>query len=168
MNMKIIFGTCISGNGHQTQAIAIKQLLEKQGINVICNLVGKPFKNKLSKYFTDEFNIIQHNGFDFVFDNVGRVIIYKTIIKNIIELPRLILSFINICKVIKREKPDVIFNFYEPLVGLTAIFFPKIKYISFGHQYAMDSDVYPKISGYFVQKLFLGIINKVTSIRLRL
>lgn len=163
--MKIIFGTCISGNGHQTQAIATKQYLEKHGINVICNLVGKPFKNKLPKYFTDEFNIIQHNGFDFVFDSNGRVVIWKTVLKNTFELPRLIFSFINICNVIKKEKPDAIFNFYEPLVGLTAIFFPNIKYVSFGHQYAMNSNVYPNINGYLFQKMFLRIINFVTSIR---
>ena len=125
--MKIIFGTCVSGNGHQTQAIATKQYLEKQGINVICNLVGKPFKNKLPKYFTDEFNIIQHNGFDFVFDSVGRVVIWKTILKNTFELPRLIVSFIKICSIIQKEKPDAIFNYYEPFVGLTSLFFKNIK-----------------------------------------
>jgi uncharacterized protein (TIGR00661 family) len=164
--MKIIFGTCVSGNGHQTQAIAVKQFLEKQGdTTVVCNLVGKPFKNKLSKYFTDEFNIIQHDGFDFVFDKKGRVIIWKTMLKNVCRLPILILSFIKICCIIRKEKPDVIFNYYEPLVGLTALFFYDVKYVSFGHQYAMESPVYPKIPGYAVQKLFLKIINKITSIR---
>ena len=166
--MKIIFGTCVSGNGHQTQAIATKQYLEKQGINVICNLVGKPFKNKLPKYFTDEFNIIQHNGFDFVFDSVGRVVIWKTILKNTFELPRLIVSFIKICSIIQKEKPDAIFNYYEPLVGLTSLFFKNIKYVSFGHQYAMDSAIYPRINGYPIQKLFLSIINKITSIRAKI
>jgi len=74
-------------------------------------------------------------------------------------------SFLNICKVINKEQPDFIFNYYEPLVGMTAIFFPRIKYVSIGHQYAMDSKVYPKIKGYAVQKFFLWIINKITSIR---
>jgi len=163
--MKIIFGTCISGNGHQTQAIAVKQYLEKQGINVIYNLVGKPYKNNIPKYFTDEFNIKQHHSFDFVFGKDGRVVLWKTILKGIFKLPRLILSFINICKVIKKEKPDAIFNFYEPLVGLTSIFFPNIKYVSFGHQYAMESAIYPDVKGYPIQKMFLGIINSVTSIK---
>lgn len=165
--MKILFGVQTEGNGHITQSIAVKQYLESKGYKVSGVFAAKK-KRGLAKYFTDEFNVIEYDGFDFVFDSNGRVIIYKTIIKNIIELPRLILSFINICKVIKREKPDVIFNYYEPLVGLTALFFPKIKYISFGHQYAMNSDVYPKIGGYFVQKLFLCIINKVTSIRAKI
>ena len=165
--MKILFGIQTEGNGHITQAIATKQYLQENGYDV-----GKVFaaskKRGLSKYFTDEFDVVTYEGFDFVFDSEGRVVIWKTILKNIFELPRLITSFIKICNVIRKEKPDAIFNYYEPLVGLTALFFRNIKYVSFGHQYAMDSAIYPRINGYPVQKLFLGIINKITSIRAKI
>ena len=165
--MKILFGVQTEGNGHITQCIATKQYLQSQGIEVTTAFAAKK-KRGLSKYFTDEFNVIDYDGFDFVFDNVGRVVIWKTILNNTFELPRLIVSFIKICTIIQKEKPDVIFNYYEPLVGLTALFFRNIKYVSFGHQYAMDSVIYPRINGYIVQKLFLSIINKITSIRAKI
>ena len=165
--MKILFGVQTEGNGHITQCIATKQYLQSQGIEVTTAFAAKK-KRGLPKYFTDEFNVIDYNGFDFVFDNVGRVVIWKTILNNTFELPRLIVSFIKICTIIQKEKPDVIFNYYEPLVGLTALFFKNIKYVSFGHQYAMDSVIYPRINGYIVQKLFLSIINKITSIRAKI
>ena len=165
--MKILFGVQTEGNGHITQCIATKQYLQSQGIEVTTAFAAKK-KRGLPKYFTDEFNVIDYNGFDFVFDNVGRVVIWKTIVKNTFELPRLIVSFIKICVIIQKEKPDAIFNYYEPLVGLTALFFKNIKYVSFGHQYAMDSVIYPRINGYIVQKLFLSIINKITSIRAKI
>ena len=165
--MKILFGVQTEGNGHITQCIATKQYLQSQGIEVTTAFAAKK-KRGLPKYFTDEFNVIDYNGFDFVFDNVGRVVIWKTIVKNTFELPRLIVSFIKICIIIQKEKPDAIFNYYEPLVGLTALFFKNIKYVSFGHQYAMDSVIYPRINGYIVQKLFLSIINKITSIRAKI
>ena len=165
--MKILFGVQTEGNGHITQCIATKQYLQSQGIKVTTAFAAKK-KRGLSKYFTDEFNVIDYDGFDFVFDNVGRVVIWKTIVKNTFELPRLIVSFIKICVIIQKEKPDAIFNYYEPLVGLTALFFKNIKYVSFGHQYAMDSVIYPRINGYIVQKLFLSIINKITSIRAKI
>ena len=165
--MKILFGVQTEGNGHITQCIATKQYLQSQGIKVTTAFAAKK-KRGLSKYFTDEFNVIDYDGFDFVFDNVGRVVIWKTIVKNTFELPRLIVSFIKICVIIQKEKPDAIFNYYEPLVGLTALFFRNIKYVSFGHQYAMDSVIYPRINGYIVQKLFLSIINKITSIRAKI
>ena len=165
--MKILFGVQTEGNGHITQCIATKQYLQTQGIEVTTAFAAKK-KRGLSKYFTDEFNVVDYDGFDFVFDNVGRVVIWKTIVKNTFELPRLIVSFIKICSIIQKEKPDAIFNYYEPLVGLTALFFKNIKYVSFGHQYAMDSIIYPRINGYPVQKLFLSIINKITSIRAKI
>lgn len=162
--MKILFGVQTEGNGHITQAIAIKQYLKSQNIDVTAAFAAKK-KKGLASYFKDEFDVIEYEGFDFVFGKDGRVVLWKTILKGTFELPRLILSFINICKVIKREKPDAIFNFYEPLVGLTSIFFPNIKYVSFGHQYAMESAIYPDVKGYPIQKMFLGIINGVTSIK---
>ena len=165
--MKILFGVQTEGNGHITQAIAVKQYLQSRGLSITAAFAAKK-KKGLANYFKEEFNVVEYEGFDFVFDKNGRVIIWKTILKNILELPRLIISFIKICGVIKKEKPDAIFNYYEPLVGLTAIFFPNIKYVSFGHQYAMESAFYPNISGYFVQKIFLGIINGITSINAKI
>ena len=165
--MKILFGVQTEGNGHITQAIATKQYLQSQGIEVTTAFAAKK-KRGLSKYFTDEFDVIEYDGFDFVFDNDGRVVIWKTIVKNTFELPRLIVSFIKICSIIQKEKPDAIFNYYEPLVGLTALFFKNIKYVSFGHQYAMNSVIYPRINGYPIQKLFVNVINKITSIRAKI
>jgi len=161
--MKILFGVQTEGNGHITQAIAVKQYLKSQNIDVDVAFAAKK-KKGLPQYFKDQFNVVEYEGFDFVFGKDGKVVLWKTILKNTIELPRLILSFINICKVIKRKKPDAIFNYYEPLVGLTSIFFPNIKYVSFGHQYAMEANIYPDIKGYLIQKIFLGIINGITSI----
>ena len=110
--MKILFGVQTEGNGHITQAIATKQYLQSQGIEVTTAFAAKK-KRGLSKYFTDEFNVIEYDGFDFVFDNDGRVVIWKTIVKNTFELPRLIVSFIKICSIIQKEKPDAIL----PTVG---------------------------------------------------
>ncbi len=161
--MKIFFGVQTEGNGHITQAIAVKQFLNAKG-HTISNVFAATKKKGLSKYFTDEFDVTQYEGFDFVFDLKGRVVIWKTMIKNTWELPKLICSFVKICNIIRKEKPDVIVNYYEPLVGLTTLFFPKIKYISIAHQYAMTLPAYVAVSGFPVQKLFLRILNYVTSI----
>ena len=52
--MKILFGVQTEGNGHITQAIATKQYLQSQGIEVTTAFAAKK-KRGLSKYFTDEF-----------------------------------------------------------------------------------------------------------------
>lgn len=162
--MKIIFGVQSEGAGHCTQAIAMKQYLNKRGHDVKLIFAAKKDID-FPTYVKDEFNIIPYNGFDFVFDKVGKMIVWKTLLKNLCKLPILIYSFIKMCETIRNEKPDVIFNFYDPAVGLTALFFPNIKYISVGHQYAMTLDSYPKINGFNIQKIALYIINKITSIK---
>lgn len=161
--MKFLFGVQTEGNGHITQSIAVKQFLQSKGHEVKTAMAAKKDK-KIVNFFSDEFDIVDYNGFDFAFKK-GKIIIWRTIVKNIVKLPLLIKSFLKICETIKKEKPDAICNFYEPLVGLSAIFFPKIKYISFGHQYAMTTERYPKTKGFWVQKAFLKIINFITSIR---
>ena len=161
--MKVLFGVQSEGNGHMTQALCVQEYLKTRNYEIGPAFVAK--KNKgLAKYFTDAFDTFEYEGFDFVFGKDGKVIIWQTFLKGCIEMPKLIYSFIKICVKIKKEKPDMIVNFYEPLVGLTAIFFRDIKYISFGHQYAMESSRYPKIDGFLFQKIFLGIINGITSI----
>lgn len=162
--MKVLFGVQSEGNGHIVQALCVKEYLKTRNYEIGPAFAAKK-KKELAKFFTDEFDIVQYEGFDFVFDNKGKVVIWKTILKNIYELPKFAYSFYKICKTIHEQKPDVIVNFYEPLVGLSALLFPKIKYISFGHQYAMTLDMYPRTKGFYIQKLFLSLINKITSIR---
>lgn len=161
--MKILFGICTEGNGHCTQAVALKQYLTDKN-HIVVGALAANKKKGLAKYFTDEFDLTTYEGFDFVFDKTGRVVIWKTGLKNIYKLPKLIYSFCKIINHIKKLNPDIIINCYEPIIGLTAIFFPNIKYVSVGHQYAMFTDTYPKIKGFYIQKIFLKIINYITSI----
>ena len=161
--MKIFFGTQTEGNGHLTQAIALKQYFAKKGQNIDKVFAANKSKG-LSSYFTNEFNVIKYDGFDFVFDQNGRMVVYKTILKNLFKLHKIIVSFYKICSIIRKEKPDTIVNFYDPLIGLTALFFKNIKYISISHQYATALDCYPKINGFYIQKITMWILNTVTSI----
>jgi uncharacterized protein (TIGR00661 family) len=165
--MKVLFGVQSEGNGHMTQALCVQEYLKTRNYEIGPAFVAKK-KKGLAKYFTDSFETYEYEGFDFVFGKDGKVIIWQTFLKGCIEMPKLIYSFIKICAKIKKEKPDVIVNFYEPLVGLTALFFRDIKYISFGHQYAMEADNYPLTTGFYFQKLFLGIINVVSSINAKI
>lgn len=162
--MKYLFGVQTEGQGHTVQAIAIKEFLENRGDIVVGALASEKDRG-FSDFFRSEFNIFPYSGFDFVFDKSGKLILTSTIKKNLLKLPALTSSFVRVCRKIKEENPDVICNFYDPLVGLTALLFPNIQYISFGHQYAMTTPEYPEIKGFIVQKMFLRILNAITSIR---
>jgi uncharacterized protein (TIGR00661 family) len=130
----------------------------------IKQILGAEKQGKISPLLTNQFEITKYQGVDFVFGEEGRIILWKTFLKGLYDLSAITKSLIKIYSFIKAEKPNVIFNFYEPLVGIMAPFFPNIQFISVGHQYAMTLKEYPKIKGFYIQKVFLRILNYLTTL----
>jgi uncharacterized protein (TIGR00661 family) len=162
--MKVLFGVQSEGNGHVIQSLCVQEYIESRGGRVVAAFAARKPKG-LARFFTDEFNVIEHEGIDIAFDAHGRVRVLKSIVQNVLKLPHLIRSLYGIIQTIRREKPDVVVNFYEPLVGVSALFLPGTRYISFGHQYAMSLAIYPKLEGFPLQKLILWFTNLATSLR---
>ena len=159
--MKIFFSIQSEGSGHTVQAIGLKQILADEGHNVSLAISAKK-AHGFSSFFSSEFNIHGYDGFDFIFKD-GRLNLVKTTVHNLLKIGKITKSFIDLLRLIKEENPDMIVNFYDPLVGLTSLFFPDIKYVSIGHQYAMTHCSYPKVSGFATQKLFLKLLNWATA-----
>jgi len=162
--MKIIIGCQTEGAGHCSQAIAVKEFLDRRDADYEIPVAFAAKKDKgIFPDFARVFKVDKYEGFDFVFEQ-GSLSVTKTFFKNTFKLHKIVKSFIHICKIIKKEKPDVIFNFYDPLVGLSSLFFKDVKYIHFGHQYAMENDPdYPDVFGFLLQKLTLKILNKISA-----
>lgn len=162
---KIFIAACTEGNGHLTQAIAYKERLNTEQNEIAAAIVAKK-KKGAPQYFQDEFdNIIYYNGFDFVFNKSGGVVVWKTIVKNILKLPLIIKSFFATVKYIKKHKPNKIINFYDPIIGLTALFCKDVRYVAVSHQFTMELALYPKIKGFYIQKFVLKLLNFICSIR---
>jgi len=162
---KILIAACTEGNGHLTQAIAYKERLNTEDNEIVAAIVAKK-KKGAPQYFQDEFNnIVYYNGFDFVFNKSGGVVVWKTIFKNILKLPLIMKSFLATVKYIKKQKPNKIINFYDPIIGLTALFCRDVRYVSVSHQFTMELPLYPKIKGFYIQKFVLKLLNFICSIR---
>ena len=71
--MKVLFGIQSEGNGHCIQAISVKQYLKTRNYNIGPALTAKKAKG-LAKFFTDEFDIVDYEGFDFVFGLDGKMV----------------------------------------------------------------------------------------------
>lgn len=162
--MKVLFGVQTEGNGHIIQSLCVKEHLESHGCQVGSVFAARKDKG-LPGFFTDEFEVLEHEGIDIAFDSQGRVLVLRSFFRNVLRLPWLLCSLWQIVTTLRREAPDVVVNFYEPLVGVAALFLPGIRFISFGHQYAMTLDSYPRIEGFPVQKLILWVTNMATSLR---
>ena len=129
------------GRGHMTQAISLKEILNKAGHTVSCVLVGKSKRREIPKFFYEKINTEVHSfeSPNFVTDKNGKAIrIVPTITENLKRLGFFLSNLREIDRKVKEHKPDVIVNYYDLLGGLYFLLYnPKIKYICVGHQYLM-------------------------------
>jgi uncharacterized protein (TIGR00661 family) len=127
------------GRGHLTQALTLKQILEKNGHEVVDVMVGTSKNRSLPEYFLSKINlnILRFQSPNFLPSPKNkRPFLPASVLYNLFLLPIYIESIISIRLQIKACKPDVVVNFYELLCGLTyGLFNPKIPMVNIAHQY---------------------------------
>lgn len=137
--MKYLFVVQGEGRGHFTQALSLRNMLERNGHEVVAVMVGASAKRKLPDFFTNKINteIIQFQSPNFLPTPKGKgSFLLASIIYNLVLLPVYISSLFTIRSVIKEKQPDVVINFYELLCGLTyGVFNPQTPMINVAHQY---------------------------------
>ncbi len=136
---RIAFAVQGEGRGHLTQAIALADILKTQGHHLTCVIVGTSTHRQLPDFFIQKFNvpIITVASPNFSTDKNSKAInMGKTVIDNIKRLPAYRNSIKKIKVLLEEFKPDLLINFYEPLIGwLAATSKPSYKIISIAHQY---------------------------------
>jgi uncharacterized protein (TIGR00661 family) len=156
------------GRGHLSQAISMKNIIELKGHVLNSVIVGSSKSRKIPDFFYERINVKVENlqSPNFAPDNKLKSInIFKTILINILLLPVFIKSLIKIRKILKEQKPDVIINFYEPLVGIyNLIFNNKIPVISIAHQYIFNHPDFIFPEGFNTERKVLKFFTNLTAI----
>jgi len=139
MTKKITFVVQGEGRGHLSQALAMNEILEKLGVELVSVYVGSSSFRQLPQYFTERFGqkIHEFKSPNFSKDKNDKGIqVGKSLFLGIVNLPRYIAIGVGLAKRIKKENVDLIINFYEPLIGLSQLFYRlKIPIICVAHQY---------------------------------
>lgn len=135
----ILFAVQGEGRGHLSQAIVAYELLKEEGYIITGVIVGGNRNNHLPTYFRKRIQapVYRIESPGFVRDKNNKAVrLMPTIIKSIRKIRDYWKSINIIREVIKRQSPDLIINFYEPLIG-AAHFMGSIhtKTISVAHQY---------------------------------
>ncbi|MDR2058490.1 MAG: glycosyltransferase [Dysgonamonadaceae bacterium] len=137
--MKFLFVVQGEGRGHLTQAIALKEMLTKNGHQIVNVLVGKSKRRELPSFFSNSMNtpICRFESPNFLPSPKNKKNnIWISLAYNIFRTILYLRSIHFIRTQIKKSEADVVVNFYEFLTGLSyACFPPKIPYISIAHQY---------------------------------
>lgn len=142
--MRYIFVIQGEGRGHLTQAISLSDMLRRNGHEVSEVLVGRCKNRELPKFFSEKINapVTQFDSPTFDYGQSGkRGRVLKTIFNNTTppKINRWRKSVALIAKRIEKSDCDVIVNFYEFLLGVTAMIHDIEKpIICIGHQFLID------------------------------
>jgi len=122
-----------------TQALALRALLEAAGHRVCSVLVGRSTRRVIPDYFLQKIDAPVHafESPNFVVDADERAVRPgQTLLRNLGYAGRFRDSIRLIAARIRRDRPDVLINFFEPLAGLyQRRARPGIPMVCIGHQY---------------------------------
>lgn len=140
-SMRLLFCVQGDGRGHLTQAIAVREIVEAAGHEIVGVMVGMGTRRTLPAYFaaampvpltilpTLEFSVDQSRGIKMA-STIGGVLR---------RLPEYATSYRAFAALVRDLAPDVILNFYEPLAGIFALLTTeRPPVIALGHQFLQE------------------------------
>lgn len=146
--LRILFTIQGEGRGHLTQAIALADVLRRNGHEVVGALVGKSHSRELPAFFYQKINapVTIYETPSLIFNkdkkNIDKTktLFHNIQIKKVMYYGESIALIHNHIKVIK---PDLLVNFYEILPGFAQLRYRiDTPYINIGHQYLLKHPDY--------------------------
>ncbi|MBS4066541.1 MAG: hypothetical protein KGZ74_18410 [Chitinophagaceae bacterium] len=139
MNNSFVFAVQGEGRGHLTQAIAVYEMLTQKGHQINAVLIGSSNRREIPAFVKDRIKapIITYPSPNFITDKENKSIhIGKTIRHNLAKWKLFRKSIATIKEVLHQYQPDIVLNFYEPLIGLGSFFKPMhSNIVSIAHQF---------------------------------
>lgn len=137
--MKFLFIVQGEGRGHLTQALALEEILLRNGHEVVEVLVGESSSRILPGFFNRNIRAVVKR---FISPNFlpapenKRADIKRSVCWNLMRSPVYMRSIRFIRERIEESGADVVINFYELLTGLTYLLYrPSVLQVAIGHQY---------------------------------
>ena len=117
----------------------VKKILEEGNYELVAAIVGSSSQRKIPDFIRDglDTDIFEVRSPNFITDKKNRGLdISRSIGFNLGLLPHFSSSLKEINSIIKRCRPDLVINFYEPLIGLYNFFYKNSgkKIIAIFHQ----------------------------------
>ncbi|GIV57980.1 MAG: glycosyl transferase [Rhodothermaceae bacterium] len=147
------------GRGHLTQALALRAMLSEAGHHVSAVLVGRPPDRRLPGFFVRKIGAPVQ-----CFDSPGFALDARrrgvqpgaTLLHNLRRAGAFREGLARLDAAVRRHRPDVIVNFFEPLTALyTRLYRPRVPVVCIAHQYMFHHPAYPFPPGFGLQRTLL-------------
>jgi len=111
------------GRGHMTQAMAVKEIAETGGHQVVAVTLGVSAHRPMPEYFASAMKIPvrQLPTLEFKYKNSRAVSNTATLLAALGNLPKYLGPVRQLDEVVRESQPDVILNFFEPIAALYAL-----------------------------------------------
>lgn len=154
--MKIMFSILGEGRGHMTQAMAVKEMVEKAGHQVVSVVLGVGPRRQVPPFFASAMKmpITKISTLDFAYKDNRQVALGATLAGIARKLPAYWRGLRALKRVVRESEPDVIINFFEPLTGLYALTCrnrPPV--VALAHQFMYGHPDYVRAPGLRMQQL---------------
>lgn len=138
-----------------TQAIAVKEILEKAGHRVTTVVLGVGPHRQAAPFFASAMKmpITKILTPDFAFKNNRKVNMPASLAAIARRVPAYARSLRTLRALVREHQPDVILNFFEPMTGVYALTTRKRPpVISIGHQFMFEHPAYVRAPGRRLQQ----------------
>src|SRR5277367_2599831 len=122
-SMKIMLSILGEGRGHMTQAMAVKEMVEKAGHQVTRVVLGMGSRRQVPPFFASAMKmpITKIATPDFSYKNNRKVNLPASLAGIARKIPAYWRGLRALQALVRESQPDVIINFFEPLTGLYAL-----------------------------------------------
>lgn len=166
--MNCLFVVQGEGRGHMTQALALATILRSAGHEVTGVLVGRSSRRDLPAFFVEKIGapVYSFESPHFVADPANKAIrILPTVMRTVRSARQYRESLSILNTHFNRLRPDLVVNFYEPLLGLYYHRFrPAVPMVCVGHQYMVHHPAFPFPPGLPVDRFALARFTNLTAI----
>ena len=154
--MKIMFSILGEGRGHMTQAMAVKEMVEKAGHQVTGVVLGLGAHRQVPPFFASAMKvpITKIPTLDFSYKDNRKVNLPATLAGIVRKIPAYWRGLRAIKAAVRESQPDVIINFFEPLTGIYALTCrnrPPV--VAVAHQFMSGHPDYVRAPGLRLQQL---------------
>ena len=166
--MKIMFCVLGEGRGHMTQAMAVKEMAEAAGHQIVAVTLGASAQRPMPAYFASamKIEVRQLPTLEFKYKNNRSVSNTATLLGVFGKLPKYFRILRQLDDIVRETQPDVIINFFEPMAAFYAITRRKRPpVVAIGHQFMFQHPDYVHAPHLWKQLLSMKIYTRLLGAR---
>jgi uncharacterized protein (TIGR00661 family) len=166
--MKMMFCVLGEGRGHLTQAMAVKEMAEAAGHQIVAVTLGASAQRPMPAYFASamKISVRQLPTLEFKYKNSRSVSNTATLLGVFGKLPKYFRILRQLDDIVRETQPDVILNFFEPMAAFYAITRrrrPPV--VAIGHQFMFQHPGYARAPQLWKQLLSMKIYTRLLGAR---